>query len=98
MNTLDCLQKISQPKAKAANHEIWQAGTKADPEKALDWFIKNYEPKYPKATLDFQKDREEFMALLSFPAQHWQRIHTSNPTEYTIATICFRTKFFKVCL
>jgi transposase-like protein len=43
--------------------------------------IKIYEPKYPKAALCLQKDREELMAFFDFPAQHWQTIRTSNPIE-----------------
>jgi hypothetical protein len=64
--------KSQKPKAKAALHDIWQAETKVDAEKAFDLFIKTYEPKYPKATLCLQKDREELMAFFDFPAQHWQ--------------------------
>jgi putative transposase len=71
MNVLNCLPKLSQPKAKAAIHNIWQAETKADAEKVFDLFLKTYEPKYPKATLCLQKDREELMAFFDFPAQHW---------------------------
>jgi transposase-like protein len=33
MNVLNCLPKLSQPKAKAAIHNIWQAETKEDAEK-----------------------------------------------------------------
>ena len=81
MNVLNCLPKRSQPKAKATLHDIWQAETKADAEKAFDLFIKTYEPKYPKAALSLQKDRDELMAFFDFPAQHWQSIRTSNPIE-----------------
>ena len=81
MNVLNCLPKRSQPKAKATLHDIWQAETKADAEKAFDLFIKTYEPKYPKAALSLQKDRDELMAFFDFPAQQWQSIRTSNPIE-----------------
>ena len=63
MNVLNCLPKLSQPKAKAAIHSIWQAETKADAEKAFDLFIETYEPKYPKAGLCLQKDWIELMAF-----------------------------------
>ena len=79
MNVLNCLPKLSQPKAKVAIHDIWQAETKDDAIKAFDLFVKTYEAKYPKATLCLQKDREELMAFFDFPAQHWQSIRTSNP-------------------
>ncbi len=98
MNVLNCLPKSLQAKAKQALHAIWQAETQADAEKAFELFIKTYEPKYPKATLCLQKDREELMAFYDFPAQHWQSIRTSNPIESTFGTIRHRTKRSKGCL
>ena len=98
MNVLNCLPKLSQPKAKAALHDIWQAQTKADANKTFDLFLKTYEPKYPKAALCLQKDRDELMAFFDFPAQHWQSIRTSNPIESAFATIRHRTKRSKGCL
>ena len=98
MNVLNCLPKSLQPKAKAALHEIWQAATREDAEKAFDLFLKTYEPKYPKAALCLQKDRDELMAFYDFPAQHWQSIRTTNPIESTFATIRHRTKQSKGCL
>ncbi len=98
MNVLNCLPKSAQPKAKQALHEIWQAETRADAEKAFDLFLKTYEPKYPKAAVCLHKDREELMAFYDFPAQHWQSIRTSNPVESTFGTIRHRTKRSKGCL
>jgi transposase-like protein len=98
MNVLNCLPTLSQPKAKAAIHDTWQAETKDDAIKAFDLFVKTYEAKYPKATLCLQKDREELMAFFDFPAQHWQSIRTSNPIESAVATIRHRTKRSKGCL
>jgi putative transposase len=98
MNVLNYLPKSSQVKAKEALHNIWQAETKVDAEKAFDLFIKTYEAKYPKATLCLQKDREELMAFYDFPAKHWQSLRTSNPIESTFGTIRHRTKRSKGCL
>ncbi|MCP4123886.1 MAG: IS256 family transposase, partial [Bacteroidetes bacterium] len=98
MNVLNYLPKSSQAKAKEALHNIWQAETKVDAEKAFDLFIKTYEAKYPKATLCLQKDREELMAFYDFPAKHWQSLRTSNPIESTFGTIRHRTKRSKGCL
>lgn len=98
MNVLNYLPKSSQAKAKQALHDIWQAETKVAAEKAFDLFVKTYEPKYPKATLCLQKDREELLAFYDFPAQHWQSIRTTNPIESTFATIRHRTKRSKGCL
>ena len=78
-------------------HNIWQAETKEDAEKAFDLFLKTYEAKYSKATLCLQKDRSELMAFFDFPAQHWQSIRTSNPIESAFATIRHRTKRSKGC-
>ncbi|MCP4233823.1 MAG: IS256 family transposase [Aestuariibacter sp.] len=97
-NILNKLPKSSQPKAKQALHEIWQAETKENAEKAFDLFIKTYEAKYPKSALCLQKDREELLAFYDFPAQHWQSIRTSNPIESTFGTIRHRTKRAKGCL
>ena len=97
-NVLNALPKLSQPKAKQALHEIWQAETKENAERAFDQFILTYENKFPKATLCLQKDREELLAFFDFPAQHWQSIRTSNPIESTFGTIRHRTKRSKGCL
>lgn len=98
MNVLNCLPKSLQAKAKQALHNIWQAATQAEAEKAFDLFIRTYEDKYPKATICLQKDHEELMAFYDFPAQHWQSIRTSNPIESAFATIRHRTKRSKGCL
>jgi len=97
-NILNALPKTSQPKAKQALHEIWQAETRQNAESAFDLFIQTYEAKYPKAVLCLQKDREELLAFYNYPAQHWQSIRTSNPIESTFATIRHRTKRTKGCL
>ena len=83
MNVLNCLPKSAQTKAKDSLHDIWQAETKENAEKSFDLFVKMYEPKYPKAAICLQKDRDEMLAFFDFPAQHWQSIRTSNPIEPT---------------
>ncbi len=98
MNVLTCLPKSAQARAKQALHAIWQAEAEAAAEKAFDLFLQIYEPKYPKASLCLQKDREELMSFYDFPAQHWQSIRTSNPIESTLSTIRHRTKRSKGCL
>ena len=98
VNVLNCLPKSGQAKAKQRLHDIWQAETHAEAEKAFELFIGAYEPKYPKAAICLQKDREELMAFYDFPAQHWQSIRTSNPIESTFATIRHRTRRSKGCL
>lgn len=97
-NVLNALPKATQPKAKNALHQIWQAETKAAAETAFDRFVNRFEAKYPKATLCLQKDREPLLAFYDFPAQHWQSLRTSNPIESTFSTIRHRTTRTKGCL
>ena len=97
-NVLNCLPKSMQPKAKQALHDIWQADTRGNAEKAFELFVKTYEAKYPKATLCLQRDQEELLAFYDFPAKQWQSLRTSNPIESTFGTIRHRTKRSRGCL
>jgi putative transposase len=90
-NVLDKLPKGQQPKAKAMLHDIWQAGTKAEAEKAFDLFVATWEAKYAKATDCLRKDREELLVFYDFPALHWIHLRTTNPIESTFATVRLRT-------
>jgi len=97
-NVLNALPKSVQPKAKGALHEIWQAATREDAERAFDRFIEIYEPKYPKATMCLLKDRDTLMTFYDFPAAHWQHLRTTNPIESAFATIRHRTARTKGCV
>ena len=44
-NILNSLPKSSQPKAKESIHQIWQAETKINAEKAFKLFIETYQDK-----------------------------------------------------
>jgi transposase-like protein len=90
-NVLDKLPKSQQPKAKAMLHDIWQAETKAEAEKAFDLFVATWEAKYAKATDCLRKDREELLVFYDFPALHWIHLRTTNPIESTFATVRLRT-------
>ena len=98
VNVLNCLPKTSQPKAKRQMHDIWQAETKRDADRAFDLFLRTYEDKYPKATRCLEKDREELMAFYDFSARHWRSIRTTNPIESAFGTIRHRTRRCKGCL
>ena len=97
-NVLNYLPKSLHPKALNALHEIWQAESLKNAEKAFDLFIVTYKDKYPKATICLQKDRAELLAFYDFPAQHWASIRTTNPIESSFGTIRHRTKRSKGCL
>src|SRR5262249_46484484 len=66
-NVLDKLPKSQQPKAKEMLHDIWQAATRIDAQKAFDLFVATYEAKYPKATECLSKDRVELLVFYDFP-------------------------------
>jgi transposase-like protein len=97
-NILNALPKSAQPKAKSALHDIWQAATREDAERAFDQFIVTYEAKYPKATACLLKDRDSLMTFYDFPAVHWQHLRTTNPIESAFATIRHRTTRTKGCV
>jgi putative transposase len=90
-NVLDKLPKSQQPNAKAMLHDIWQAETKVEAQKAFDLFVATYEAKYVKATDCLLKDREELLVFYDFPALHWMHLRTTNPIESTFATVRLRT-------
>ena len=90
-NVLNCLPRSQQPKAKAALHEIWMAGTKAEALRAFDLFVESYQAKYPKATACLDKDREALLAFYDFPAEHWSHLRTTNPIESPFAGVRLRT-------
>jgi putative transposase len=96
-NVLDKLPKSVQPKAKKMLHEIYQAPSRAEAEKALDLFVRTYEAKYPKATDCLAKDRAELLTFYDFPAEHWMHLRTTNPIESVFATVRLRTEKTKGC-
>ncbi len=91
-NVLDKLPKRLQPKAKEMLHDIWQAATRADADKAFDLFVATYEAKYPKASECLRKDRAELLVFYDFPAEHWGHLRTTNPIESVFATVRLRTE------
>lgn len=96
-NVLDKLPKSRQSQAKSQLQEIWMAATREEAYKALDFFVKTYEAKYPKATNCLLKDKEESLAFYDFPAEHWAHVRTTNPIESTFATVRHRTYKVKGC-
>jgi transposase-like protein len=89
-NVLDKLPKRLQPAAKAKLHDIWQADSRENANKAFDLFLATYSAKYPKAAECLGKDREALLAFYDFPAEHWIHLRTTNPIESTFATVRLR--------
>ncbi len=97
VNVLDKLPKSLQGQAKSMIHNIYMAPTRRDAENAFDYFIEEFDLKYPKAVECLSKDREELLSFYDFPAEHWKSLRSSNPIESTFATVRLRTKKTKGC-
>ncbi len=97
-NVLNKLPKGLQPRAKQHLQEIWMAETRAAAEKAYDFFLEAYGPKYDKAAACLEKDRDVLLSFYDFPAEHWKHLRSTNPVESTFATVRHRTTKTKGCL
>jgi putative transposase len=96
-NILDKMPKGVQGKAKKAIHDIYQAETKGDAEKAYDAFLSLYKAKFPGACECLEKDKADLFTFYDFPAEHWIHLRTTNPIESTFATVRLRTARTKGC-
>ena len=94
-NVLDKLPTRLQPKATRALREIMYAETRAHAEEAMDVFIAEYEAKYPKAAACLDADRNRLLTHFALPAEHWQRVRTSNVIESPFATVRLRQRVTK---
>ena len=90
-NVLDKLPKSVQPAAKQDLREIWQAPDRATAETAVSTFAEKYATKYEKAVSCLLKDRDALLTFYDFPAEHWDHLRTSNPTESVFAAVRHRT-------
>jgi transposase-like protein len=97
-NVLNKLPKGLQPRAKQHLQEIWMAETRTAAEKAYDFFLEAYGPKYDKAAACLEKDRDVLLTFYDFPAEHWKHLRSTNPVESTFATVRHRTTKTKGCL
>ena len=66
-NVLNKLPKSLQGKAKGQLQDIWMAETKAEADKAFDFFAQAYGAKYDKAVACLTKDRDRLARLLRLP-------------------------------
>ena len=96
-NVLNRLPKSLQSQGKKNLQAIWMAPSRAEAEKAFDRFLSVFGVKYPKASENLSKDREDLLAFYDFPAEHWKHIRTTNPIESTFATVRLRTDKTRNC-
>ena len=94
-NVLDKLPKRLQGRAGRALHEIMDAESKADAERAADEFEAEYAAKYPKAVASLRRDFEKLLTFFDFPAEHWLHLRTTNVIESPFATVRLRTRVTK---
>jgi putative transposase len=94
-NVLDALPKSTHPRAKKAIHEITEAENKAEAERAVERFAKEFGAKWPKAVAKIVEDQEVLLAFYEFPAEHWIHLRTTNPVESTFAPVRARTDVTK---
>ncbi len=96
-NVLDKLPKSMHGKAKGHLRDIFRAPTRKEADKAFNFFLAAYRPKYPKAAECLEKDEEALLAFYAFPAEHWASLRTTNPIESTFATVRLRTNTSRGC-
>lgn len=94
-NVLDALPKRVQPRAKGMLHEAMEAPTRAEALRAIDTFVAEFEPRWPKAAAKLTRDSTELLAFYDFPAEHWRHLRTTNPIESSFATVKLRTRVAK---
>jgi len=94
-NVLDKLPKRLQGRARKALHEIMDAETKKDAERAAEEFEAEYGAKYPKAVKSLRRDFEKLLTFFDFPAEHWRHLRTTNIVESPFATVRLRTRVTK---
>lgn len=94
-NVLDKLPKRLQGRAKKALHEIMDAETKTDAERAANEFEAEYGAKYPKAVASLRRDFEKLLTFFDFPAEHWKHLRTTNIIESPFATVRLRQRVTK---
>ncbi len=94
-NALDALPQRVHPLAKRMLFDVERSPTRKDAERAIDAFVAEFEPKWPKAAAKVVKDREELLAYYEFPAEHWRHLRTTNPIESSFATVKLRTRVTK---
>jgi transposase-like protein len=94
-NVLDKLPRRLQPRAKSALHEIMDAETRREAEKAIDTFVADYAARYPKATECLVKDRAALLTFFDCPAEHWRHLRTTNVIESPFATVRLRQRVTK---
>jgi putative transposase len=94
-NVLAALPKSTQPAAKRALAQIYNAEDQTHALAAAKVFAADYGPKWPKAAAKITDDLDVLLAFYDYPAEHWIHLRTTNPIESTFATVRLRTRVTK---
>jgi transposase-like protein len=94
-NVLGRCPESAHPIAKKALAQIWNAEGKGHARRAVKAFAAACGPKFPKAAAKITEDQDGLLAFCDCPAEHWVHLRTTNPIEFTFATVRLRTKVTK---
>jgi len=94
-NVLDALPKSLQVPGKSLLHEMMNAASKEEANKAKKRFDENFKDKYPKAVKKLDKTWEKVTTFFDFPSNHWVHMRSTNVIESTFASVKSRTRSTK---
>jgi len=69
----------TDPGAKKALAEIWNAEDRTHALTAVKAFQAAYGAKFPKATAKITDDLDQLLTFYDYPAEHWVHLRTTNP-------------------
>lgn len=91
-NVLDTLPTQLQSQMKRALHERMYAESLATCEAARHRLAQDDDVKYSKAVKSLVTDVAQLLTHFDFPAAHWKHLRSTNPIEFTFATVKHRMR------
>ena len=79
----------------AVHREIYNAEDADNARAAITAFERDYGAKFPNAVAKIADDADVLPEFYRYPAEHWIHLRTTNPTEFTFATVRLRSKVTK---
>ena len=80
-NVLAHIPKGSKSVVAAALRTIFAQPDREAAEQQLAEVVKAMKPRWPKAAEILEKARDDILAYMNFPLEHWTRIYSTNPLE-----------------
>lgn len=78
-------------------HEIYNADTRSDAQRAYNHFKEVFETKWPKSVASLERNKDRLFTFYNYPAEHWQHIRSTNVIESSFATVRLRSNKTKGC-